>query len=70
MKVALMFKEMGTFIKVSLRSVASIDVGIIATALGGGGHDHSAATMIEGKLDDVIKTTVAKIHSMLIELDV
>jgi phosphoesterase RecJ-like protein len=66
-KVAMMFKEMGTHIKVSLRSTGNVDVGVMAQAIGGGGHDHSAATMIEGKLDDVIKNTVDKIHSMLLE---
>lgn len=65
-KVAMMFKEMGNMIKVSLRSTGNVDVGIMAVALGGGGHDHSAATMIEGKLEDVIKTTVQKVHDMLL----
>jgi phosphoesterase RecJ-like protein len=57
-KVAVMFKQIGSEIKVSLRSVGVIDVGIMAKALGGGGHDHSAACLIEGKLDEVIKSTI------------
>lgn len=65
-KVAMMFKEMDAHIKVSLRSTGNVDVGVMAQALGGGGHDHSAATMIEGKLDDVIKATVQKVHEMLL----
>ncbi|MBC7538567.1 MAG: DHH family phosphoesterase [Bacteriovorax sp.] len=64
-KVAVMFKEMGNEIKVSLRSVGVIDVGLMARALGGGGHDHSAASLIEGKLDDVIKSTVEKLQVLL-----
>ena len=64
-KVAVMFKEMGTHVKVSLRSVGIIDVGIMAKALGGGGHDHSAATIIEGKLDVVIKSTIEKLQDLL-----
>jgi phosphoesterase RecJ-like protein len=64
-KVAVMFKEMGNEIKVSLRSVGVIDVGLMAKALGGGGHDHSAASLIEGKLDDVIKSTVEKLQVLL-----
>ncbi|MDO9183867.1 MAG: DHH family phosphoesterase [Bacteriovorax sp.] len=64
-KVAVMFKEMGNQIKVSLRSVGVIDVGIMAKALGGGGHDHSAATVIEGKLDEVIKSTIEKLQVLL-----
>lgn len=64
-KVAVMFKEMGTQIKVSLRSVGIIDVGEMAKALNGGGHNHSAASVIEGKLEDVIKTTIEKLQGML-----
>lgn len=65
-KVALMFREMGSEIKVSLRSVGIVDVGIMARALGGGGHDHSAAAMIKGELNEVIKDTVDKVHAMLL----
>ncbi len=68
-KVAIMFREMGTEVKVSLRSIGVIDVGIMARALGGGGHDHSAAAMITGELDSVIKTTVDKLHVMLLEIE-
>ena len=64
-KVAVMFKEMGDQIKVSLRSVGKIDVGTMARALGGGGHDHSAATIIEGKLEDIIKPTIDKLQELL-----
>lgn len=66
-KVAIMFKEMGDQIKVSLRSVGVIDVGVMARALGGGGHDHSAATVIEGKLEDVIKSTIDKLQILLVD---
>jgi phosphoesterase RecJ-like protein len=65
-KIALMFKEMGPLVKVSFRSIGDIDVGVMAHALGGGGHDHSAATVIQGKLQDVIKTTVEKVQEMLV----
>lgn len=68
-KVALMFREMGTEIKVSLRSTGVIDVGSMARALGGGGHDHSAATIIKGELENVIKTTVEKLHQLLLEME-
>jgi phosphoesterase RecJ-like protein len=64
-KVALMFKQMGTQIKVSLRSVGNVDVGLMAKALGGGGHDHSAATIIEGNLDVVVKSTIEKLQLLL-----
>lgn len=68
-KVAIMFKEMGDQIKVSLRSVGVIDVGVMARALGGGGHDHSAATVIEGKLEDVIKSTIDKLQILLVDAE-
>lgn len=68
-KVAIMFREMGSEVKVSLRSIGVIDVGVMARALGGGGHDHSAAAMISGDLDSVIKSTVDKLHTMLLELE-
>lgn len=64
-KVAVMFKETAGQIKVSLRSVGVVDVGVMAKALGGGGHDHSAATLIEGPLDEVIKSTIEKLQVLL-----
>ncbi|PJB53727.1 MAG: hypothetical protein CO099_05630 [Bdellovibrio sp. CG_4_9_14_3_um_filter_39_7] len=65
-KVACMFRESNGHVKVSLRSAGDVDVGIMAQALGGGGHDHSAATIVENKgIDDVIKSTVEKIKLML-----
>ena len=45
-KVAIMFRDDGDQIKMSLRSSGDIDVGLIAQALGGGGHSHSAATIL------------------------
>ncbi|MBC7714940.1 MAG: bifunctional oligoribonuclease/PAP phosphatase NrnA [Rhizobacter sp.] len=68
-KVAIMFREMGTEIKVSLRSIGTVDVGVMARALGGGGHDHSAAAIIKGSLDTVIKPTVEKLHEMLLHAE-
>lgn len=64
-KVALMFRQVENKVKISFRSAGDIDVGIMAQALGGGGHDHSAATMLEGELDSVIERTIPKIELML-----
>lgn len=64
-KIAVMFKQIGTQIKVSLRSTGAIDVGVMARALGGGGHDHSAATVIEGTLENVVKNTIEKLQALL-----
>jgi phosphoesterase RecJ-like protein len=68
-KIAVMFREIGQEIKVSLRSIGDVDVGVMAHALGGGGHDHSAATLIKGELEDVIKTTVEKLQAMLAQVE-
>lgn len=64
-KIAVMFKEMGSQIKISMRSVGDIDVGLMARALGGGGHDHSAASVVDGKLSDVTKVTIEKLQTLL-----
>lgn len=65
-KVACMFRKIGNKVKVSLRSaVDDIDVGIMAQALGGGGHNHSAATILEGDFHEVVKITIKKIQAML-----
>lgn len=65
-KVACMFRQIGTNVKISFRSAdARVDVGVIAQALGGGGHDHSAATIQEGHLHDIVPATIAKIRLML-----
>ncbi|EQC47605.1 bifunctional oligoribonuclease/PAP phosphatase NrnA [Bacteriovorax sp. Seq25_V] len=65
-KVACMFRQIGDKVKVSFRSaISSVDVGIMAQALGGGGHNHSAATVIDGKLENVIPHTIKKVQAML-----
>tara|TARA_R110000868_G_scaffold117600_8_gene312294 strand:- start:7489 stop:8472 length:984 start_codon:yes stop_codon:yes gene_type:complete len=65
-KVACMFRQIGHQVKISFRSAdAQVDVGVIAQALGGGGHDHSAATIQEGHLHDILPATITKISLML-----
>ncbi|MFT6068137.1 MAG: phosphoesterase RecJ-like protein [Bacteriovoracaceae bacterium] len=68
-KVACMFRQIGRKVKVSLRSTGEVDVGIMANALGGGGHDHSAATIIDGSIDNVIRDTIKKLQLMLSRID-
>ncbi len=65
-KVACMIRDDGDFVKVSLRSNGQCDVGIIAQKLGGGGHSHSAATIIEKtkNLDIIIEETIKTIESL------
>lgn len=67
MKIAVMFREEGNFMKTSLRSLGDVDVGIMAQALGGGGHNHSAATITEGDSDEIMKSTIEKLKLMLKE---
>lgn len=65
-KVACMFRQNGNKVKLSMRSAdTSIDVGVMAQALGGGGHNHSAATVLEGKLEEVVKNSIDKIQMMI-----
>ena len=65
-KVVCMFRQIGKLVKISMRStVDDIDVGVLAQALGGGGHNHSAATIIEGKLEEVTTNTIEKIQKMI-----
>jgi len=64
-KVACMFRQNADMVKISFRSAGDIDVGIMAQALGGGGHDHSAATIVEGELQEIISETIPKIQLML-----
>ncbi len=65
--IACMFKEEGHSVKIGLRSTGDVDVGVMAQALGGGGHNHSAATVIEGKLDVVVKRAINDLEIMLKE---
>lgn len=65
-KVAVMFRELENYVKISMRS-GIIDVGILAQSLGGGGHNHSAATVKEGSLKEVVKETINKLELMLNE---
>ena len=65
-KIACMFSQMENSIKVSLRSLGQVDVGVIAQALGGGGHNHSAATILKhNDLDRATSETLIKLETML-----
>ena len=71
-KVACMIRDHGNVVKVSLRSSGAYDVGIIATQLGGGGHSHSAATIIpkDKDIDIIIADTIKKIEKALESLSI
>lgn len=65
-KVACMFRQVDKYVKVSFRTAdTNIDVGIMAQALGGGGHNHASATMLEGNLEEIIPKTINKLSLML-----
>ncbi len=53
-RLALLFREMsGGRIKVSLRSVGTVDVAVLAARFGGGGHSRAAGVALPGTLGDV-----------------
>ncbi len=72
-KIACMFREEGRRIKLSLRSHGDIDVGEIAQELGGGGHNHSAATVFEVppgfNQEEIIQNSLKKIEMFLKQLN-
>jgi phosphoesterase RecJ-like protein len=72
-KVACMFRDDGESIKMSLRSSGEYDVGTIAIALGGGGHSHSAATLLVRGPNEttiqVIERAVQKVEEVLRTLE-
>ncbi len=72
-KVACMFRDDGDHIKMSLRSSGEYDVGNIAIALGGGGHSHSAATILTRgpgeTTDEVIARGIKKVEEVLKKLE-
>lgn len=69
MRVACMFRDDGDTVKISLRSQGDVDVGLIAQKMGGGGHSHSAATIItkNGKTTEVIVDESIKKIEILID---
>jgi phosphoesterase RecJ-like protein len=72
-KVAIMFRDDGDNIKMSLRSSGEYDVGTIAIALGGGGHSHSAATILQRRdqesTQNIIERAVKKVEEVLKDID-
>ncbi|MBD67023.1 MAG: hypothetical protein CME62_17610 [Halobacteriovoraceae bacterium] len=64
-KVACMFRDDGDMVKISMRSSGEYDVGAIAIALGGGGHSHSAATVIKKTDKDTLQDIVCDIISQI-----
>ncbi len=68
MRVACMFRDDGDMVKISLRSQGDLDVGLIAQGMGGGGHSHSAATIVpkNGRTCEVVVSeSIQKIESLI-----
>lgn len=64
--VLCMFREINKDqTKVSFRSMGNVDVGSVAQALGGGGHSHSAATIINMPIRKCEKHVLKKIDLIL-----
>ena len=52
-EVAILFRDLGGSVKISLRSSGVTDVASVARALGGGGHEKAAGAEVEGDLAEV-----------------
>ena len=65
-RLALLFREMsGNRVKVSLRSVGSVNVAELAREFGGGGHAKAAGVAIHGTLAEVQGTVLAAVRRYL-----
>ena len=70
-KVVLFFKEKDGYVEIGMRSknLSGIDIGSFAASLGGGGHKYAAGAKSDGKLDEVIKTTISKLERIITAKD-
>jgi phosphoesterase RecJ-like protein len=60
-RVALLFRELeGGRVKVSLRSKGAIDVHLLATEFGGGGHRNASGIVTRGSMDEVVDAVTRK----------
>jgi phosphoesterase RecJ-like protein len=64
-KVALLFRETESDIKVSLRSKGHVDVNKIAVSFGGGGHLRAAGCNIKGGMEEVKEQVIAAVRNAL-----
>ena len=54
-EIAMVAKESPDGVRVSLRSVAGVDVGSVAAALGGGGHKFASGFVYSGTVDEAVE---------------
>ncbi len=65
-EVAMLFRTTADGrIKVSLRSLAPVDVNVIAVELGGGGHVRAAAAVVKGPLVEALERVVRRVEEGL-----
>ena len=64
-EVALLFREEGERIRVSLRSKGRADVNAIARELGGGGHAAAAGVVLEGTLEEAKARVLTTVQGFL-----
>ena len=66
-RVALLFTELDNSVKVSFRSKEpdTIDVNLIASRFGGGGHPAAAGAEIEGSLDEAVSRVIAAVEEYI-----
>lgn len=66
-EVAVFYREKANGFAVSLRSKYRVDVGAVATALGGGGHRLAASFLVKGTLDQARELLREPLHQALRE---
>jgi len=65
-KIGILFRKEGdTAVKVSFRSQNSVDVGVLAAGLNGGGHKNASGCIVEGDLPGVRKLVLDKAVQLL-----
>jgi phosphoesterase RecJ-like protein len=64
--VALLFRELPDGrVKVSLRSKGTVDLHSLAGEFGGGGHRNASGIVMNGPLDDAVRTVTERVGSLL-----
>ncbi len=63
-QVAVFFRQLGTGVKVSLRSKGSYDVGAVAAFFGGGGHINASGCCPGGTLEEVKNSVLEKVREL------
>lgn len=63
--VAVFFREIKNGVKLSFRSKGSIDVGSVATALGGGGHVNASGCCVNGNFEEVKNNVIEMLKKLV-----